>query len=221
MATTFQDDGRENEAIRLFGLAKDEDAGRNGMDAYLKLDGRRVPFELKSASKSSVTTVRDFGPDHVEKWKDKHWFIGFYNKGVVGYYKYGSPSLMAGWIKDKWDYVRTDFELADLVPSLITIEEMTSLLGEKEKYTLDDAKKVQKKQYKMSKYRDLMDVSDGYSPKKMLAILQDRSGYLMRRGSTLNNPHIPASYFDDWEEIKTNHAARLREMVRDYFLETA
>ena len=221
MNTTFQDDGRENEAIRLFDLIKDDGAGRSGMDAYLELDGRRVPFELKSASKASITTVRDFGPDHVAKWQDKHWLIGFYKKGIANYYIYGSPSLMSGWITEKWNYVRPDYELAKLVPSLVTMEQLYSLLGNKEIYSLDDAKKIQKKQYKITEYRALMDVPEGYSKHKMLEILKDRTGYLIRRGSTLNNPHIPASYFDDWEKIKSNHAEKLRSMVRAYFQKPA
>jgi len=37
-------------------------------------------------------------------------------------------------------------------------------------------------------------------------------------GSTLNNPHIPASYFSGWEHIEDDHAARLRELVADALL---
>ena len=47
----------------------------------------------------------------------------------------------------------------------------------------------------------------------MLLILRDRCQYLIERGSTLNNPHIPASYFKGWERIITNHGQRLRELV--------
>ena len=58
-----------------------------------------------------------------------------------------------------------------------------------------------------------MDLDGGYSPERMLSILKDRCQYLIERGSTLNNPHIPASYFQGWERITTNHAQRLRELV--------
>ncbi|WP_293079190.1 hypothetical protein [Okeania sp. SIO3B5] len=58
-----------------------------------------------------------------------------------------------------------------------------------------------------------MDLEFGYSPERMLSILRDRCQYLIERGSTLNNPHIPASYFKNWERITTNHAQRLRELV--------
>ncbi len=63
-----QDDRREQELIELFELLKLADAGRAGLDAMLPLDGVEVPFELKSTTRGSVTTVRDFGRDHIEKW---------------------------------------------------------------------------------------------------------------------------------------------------------
>lgn len=58
-----------------------------------------------------------------------------------------------------------------------------------------------------------MDLEFGYSAERMLLILRDRCQYLIERGSTLNNPHIPASYFKGWERIIANHAQRLRELV--------
>ncbi len=63
-----------------------------------------------------------------------------------------------------------------------------------------------------------MDLENGYSTSRMLEILRDRCRYLIERGSTLNNPHIPGSYFQDWEQITVCHAERLRELVRDSFL---
>ena len=65
----------------------------------------------------------------------------------------------------------------------------------------------------MSQYMDSMDLKGGYSPERMLNILKDRAEYLMERGSTLNNPHIPKSYFKDWVKIEKDHSKLLREMV--------
>ena len=93
MAKNFQDDDREEAMIALFDLYKDETEGRSGTDAFLEMDGIIIPFELKTTSKGSVTTARDFGPDHVRKWKNKHWLIGFFVKGRE-YYKYGSHQLI-------------------------------------------------------------------------------------------------------------------------------
>jgi hypothetical protein len=70
-----QDDARETELIQRFGLERPTNSSRSGIDAILHLPGVDIPFELKSTSVESVTTVRDFSPDHVEKWKNKHWSI--------------------------------------------------------------------------------------------------------------------------------------------------
>ena len=49
----------------------------------------------------------------------------------------------------------------------------------------------------------------------MVKILKDRSEYLMNRGSTLNNPHIPKGYFDSFTKITKKHAETLRKMIND------
>ncbi len=216
MAGNFQDDDREHEMRELFGLYKDENEGRSGIDAYLDLDGRMIPFELKTTSNGSVTTVRDFGPDHIEKWKNKHWLIGFFVEDRI-YYKYGSPSMMASWIKEKEKYIKPDFQLANMVSGKLDIDDMFQICEEKAVYTFEDARGLQKKQYKKEKYMALQDVDNGYTPARMLDILQDRAKYLINRGSTLNNPHIPLSYFKGWIEITEDHATQLREMVKGYF----
>ncbi|MCW5213022.1 hypothetical protein VU04_08950 [Desulfobulbus sp. TB] len=53
--------------IELFNLYKDGDEGRSGIDTFLDYKGQKIPFELKTTSQGSVTTVRDFGPDHIKK----------------------------------------------------------------------------------------------------------------------------------------------------------
>jgi len=174
-----------------------------------------LKFELKTTSTGSVTTVRDFGPDHIKKWKGKHWLIGVYDaRGKPKYFLYGSPDAMKPWIYEKADYVKPDFELSEIISDKLSLEDLYSILGKKEKYTLKDAQLLQKKQYSKEKYLKMMDVKGGYTPKKMLQILKDRSEYLMKRGSTLNNPHIPALYFDGWPKIKKDHAKTLRKMVK-------
>lgn len=182
------------------------------------MDGKTIPFELKTTSSGSVTTVRDFGPDHIQKWENKHWLIGFFIRGRE-YYKYGSPSMMADWIQGKEKYIAPDFKLAKLVPAKITLNDMYRIIGKKDLYTSDDAKAIQKRQYSREEYLRLQDLEQGYSPQRMLEIVKDRAKYLIERGSTLNNPHIPFSYFEGWEEITCNHAVQLRVMVREFFKE--
>jgi hypothetical protein len=216
MAGNFQDDDREEAMRKLFDLYKDENEGRDGIDAHIDLEGQAIPFELKTTSNGSVTTVRDFGPDHIQKWKNKHWLIGFFVGGRE-YYHYGSPSMMAKWIEEKEHYISPDFMLADLASEKLTMEDLHQVMEDKALYSYKDAKGLQKKQYLKEKYIELQDLEGGYSPQRMLEILKDRSKYLVQRGSTLNNPHIPKSYFKDWTEITENHAQVLKDMVKAYY----
>jgi hypothetical protein len=223
-----QDDARENRIVDLFNLERPANRVRHGTDAILNIDNHTLEFELKSVTTAGggLTTVRDFGPDHIAKWKHKHWLIAVYQRETMVYCKYGSPAAMAPWIEEKWRYIRPDFELAKHVPEMIGIETMFAIIGNKSIYTKEDAKTLHKAQYSARRYIDLMDVTEttqgdkirhvGYSPEKMLEILKDRARYVIERGSTLNNPHIPASYFAGWEEIRRDHAIRLRELVREW-----
>lgn len=67
----------------LVGLRSGE--GRSGIDAYFDFvaSGRRyaAPIELKSTTVGSVSTARDVGPEHIEKWRSRVWLIGFYDSG--------------------------------------------------------------------------------------------------------------------------------------------
>jgi hypothetical protein len=210
-----QDDRREKELRELFKLTKPEDSGRSGVDAVLEFNGVTLPFELKSTSKKSVTTVRDFGLDHIAKWKGEHWLVGFYDSEgeSLQYTVYATPEQMLPWIDKKGIYIRPDYLLSKSAPDLLTMKDLFAVFGEKQSYTLDDAKSLQKKQVKAREYEKLMDLPKGYSQERMLQFLKSRCQYLIKRGSTLNNPHIPAKYFRDFERITDNHAARLRELV--------
>ena len=215
-----QDDSREIEVRNLFGLYKPK-GSRGDTDAEFIVNGTKVAVELKSttAANEAVTTVRDFSMDHVLKWRQKHWIIGFYDKTgkILKYCKYGSPSDMSTWIEEKANYIKPDIEIAQIAPYFTDKSFLHKILGEKDTYSYKDAKELQKRQYLKQEYLDLMDKADGYSEEKMLSILQDRLRYLILRGSTLNNPHIPGSYFTDWPKITANHHQTFIERVKEYF----
>jgi hypothetical protein len=128
-----QDDVRETELIHRFNLVQPPDRKRHGTNAILLIDGHQLEFELKSVTKAqgSISTVRDFGPRHIEKWRHKHWIVGFFNGTTLQGCKYGSPSNMAEWVADKWEYVRVDFEMAKIIPGLITYDAMYKAIGQK------------------------------------------------------------------------------------------
>lgn len=236
-----QDDQREIEAIQRFNLIQAEDRKRADIDAYLRIDGQELPFELKSTTNDSVSTVRDFGPDHIRKWRDGlHWIFAFYNKDGTRllHCHYASPDDMEEWIAGKERYVRSDAYLADTVPAFVTSDMVIEILGRKEVYSLLDAMRIMKKQWSAQDYKDNVDIvidpnfrhltasgrkkpnPGGYSLQRMTEILQRRCAYVVRRGSTLNNPHIEASYFAKFEKITTDHAETLRRLVRGYLAKT-
>lgn len=213
-----QDDVRENRMVDLFNLARPPDRVRHGIDALLSVDGHTVEFELKTVTtgRGGVSTVRDLGPDHIAKWRGKHWIIGIFDELDLLSCKYGSPDAMQPWIDRIWEYIRVDYEMAGLIPDIITGEMMFKVIGEKELYTLADAKKLHKAQYSAAQYKARMDRPDGYSYQRMLDILRDRVRYVIQRGATLNNPHIPAEYISGWPTIDSNHAVRLRRLIRNW-----
>ena len=210
-----QDDARENRLIDLFNLYQTADRARHGTDAILKLNETEYEFELKSAttSKGGISTVRDLGPAHIEKWRTKHWIMAFFEGTKLLYCRYGSPDAMRPWITEKWDYIKADFEMAKHVPAHITLDTMFEIIGEKAAYTKVDARKIHKNQMSAAQYDKAQDLEGGYSPARMLDIFKDRARYVIERGSTLNNPHIPAKYLETWPEIRRNHAAELRALV--------
>jgi hypothetical protein len=213
-----QDDVRENQLVDLFNLERPAKRVRHGTDAILKIGGRTLEFELKSVTttKGGLSTVRDLGRDHIEKWRNKHWIIAFYGASGLIRCKYVPPDGMAEWIESIWSYIEPDFQIADCVPPLITLEAMQTVVGKKKEYSREDAKRLHKNQYSMQRYKEGMDLPGGYSPQRMLEIFRHRAAYLIQRGSTLNNPHIPSQFFAPFPTIERDHAVKLRKLVREW-----
>lgn len=221
-----QDNKREKLLRDLFGLTKPTGSGRSGTDAVLPVPpDQTVPFELKSATTDGITTARDVGPEHIRKWRGKHWLIGFFNSDGTELRRclYASPKQMEPWISRTEAYIKPDFDLARLaarVAKTLYEEVLVTNFGDKEVYTLEDAKRLHKKQYSIDKYRELMDrdlptettggtakkrkPERGFSKDRMLEILAERWVYLTERGATLNNPHIRPVYYQDFKVLPIN-----------------
>lgn len=214
---------------QIFNLTRPEEFGRADIDAVLQLEGgaipqelqgREIPFELKSATggKPTISTVRDFGLHHIEKWRPLHWLFGVYGLAAgemkLQYCLYGSPERMKPWFDQMAAFVAPDVALSAVVPGLIGDGILTSVLGGDEEFDYEAARRLMKNQYGRQAYRAAADrPGERYSREAMLKMLRERCRYVIERGSTLNNPHIPAGYFEGWERIDRNHAARLRELV--------
>ncbi len=222
-----QDDARERQMLNLFNLTLPPDRTRGGLDAVLDLDdgSEPVPFELKSSTGNSVSTVRDFGPAHIVKWRRLHWLFAFYANDAITllHCYYASPADMADWITEKEAYIRPDLVLADRAPQRLTHADVVDVVGDRDSYTAKDAKAIMKNQWAARQYEANADLpKGGYSPDRMLGLLRERCGYVIRRGATLNNPHIPGSYLSDrLEPITRNHAATLRSNVTAYLAKRA
>jgi len=194
-----QDDRREGEMYQLIGLRAGE--GRSEVDAFLDFvvsgQSYSAPIELKSTTNYSVSTARDVGPDHIAKWRSRIWVFGFYDASGTKLQKILTlgPDEMEDWIGKIESYIAPDFAIEERVAEKLGLDDLFIICGEKPTYSLDDAMALHKRQWNREKYLAEMDEADGYTPEKMLEILKLRAIYLNQRGSTLNNPHIPRSFF--------------------------
>ena len=73
-----QDDKRESEQIKIFGLKKKSNSNRGSRylpDAVLSIDGKTYDFELKTGSKVSFSTARGMDRQKIVDWKKNDFFI--------------------------------------------------------------------------------------------------------------------------------------------------
>ena len=169
---------REDQMVDRFGLTPGGE-GRPGVDALLPLhDERQIPFEVKSSDTNSVSTARDVGREHIEKWRRRHWLFGFYVRGsrnppVARSYIYASPRQLEPWIAAQERYVLPDWELVHLLPILAEDDLLIAVAGEKDHYTLDDAQRLLKQQkleageHMTAEMRSLLEEAGLREPRKM------------------------------------------------------
>jgi hypothetical protein len=150
---------------------------------------------------------------------------------------------MRDWIVKKERYVRPDFAIAELVFGLfqehmeaLTMDDVFAalfpgsedarLLASSQEFTRAAAWNLQKKQLTTADYKRLADVTlDGdssptaFSRRRMTELVLLRVRYLLQRGATLNNPHIPNSYFVRTKGILPYADSLTPENVRSKFIE--
>jgi hypothetical protein len=203
---TVQDDERERELVRAFGLTWNRDHQRAGIDAVLKveLDGRICEFEVevKSSTGDTVSTARDVGMEHIEKWRRKLFVIGFYSRSS------GRPELlrclcltpldMEPWIASVESKIAIDFALASRASRKLELDDLFDVCGMQTTYAIADAKRLHKLQWTSRQYSEALDTTENGKPRisqlKMLEILRLRSQYIAQRGATLNNPHVTKTH---------------------------
>ena len=200
-----QDDTREDEIRQLAGLQKK--GGRSDPDAHLVgiADHEDIPFELKSSTGNSVSTGRDVGHDHLNKWNNIDWLVGFYtDRGgeliLDELYHFGPGDL--DWFEEKMEYIQPDYDLLELLSKSIDDRYVTEVFGPESEFDIEVVKKFLKRQkmypsgekLTVSMIGEMADLPSGkFSRMAMTKVVKERAKYLIHRGGTLNNPHIPKS----------------------------
>ncbi len=154
--------------------------GRMGVDA---LDELGHGFELKSATKSGVTTGRDVGMHTLRRYRTRYWIIC---KGVnrrsgfeIDECYFLSPEMMEEWIST----IERRLE-----PDLVLLQRVLSLM-EQSNFAEEDI---------------------------------NRLDYLVKRGSTLNNPKIQWHYVQSHGmKIEGNPKEALKRLVSQHPLDPA
>lgn len=122
----IQDDVREDMMRKMFGLLESSE-GRIGADA-VDASGRR--FELKSGTKRSVTTARDVGLHTLEKWRGKHWLVGFgaIKSGQFEFEEvyYLSPNDMEGFCQKISSKISPDLAIWDKAKAYLSSCDMNA-----------------------------------------------------------------------------------------------
>lgn len=228
-----QDDERERELVRMFNLDWDPAHQRAGVDAVLDVDVDGQPYrfevEVKSSTGSTVSTARDVGMEHIQKWRRKLFVIGFYSKEArrpeLQHCLCLTPVDMEPWIASIEAKILIDFKLALRASRRLVLADLFEVCGEQETYSLEDAKRLHKQQWTADEYAAALDVDLGaerrISQAKMLEILQLRSKYIAERGATLNNPHVTKTHLDTFAGSNRvvsgpNWAAGVRQIAAEF-----
>lgn len=228
-----QDDERERELVRVFNLSWNPSHQRAGVDALLDVlvDGRNYQFEVevKSTTGTTVSTARDVGMEHIQKWCTKLFVIGFYSKEVrrpeLKSCLCLTPVDMEPWVGSIEKKIAKDFKIALRASRTLTQDDLFEVCGKKPAYSLDDAKQLHKMQWSADEYKAALD-TDGQgrqsiSQGKMLEILRLRAKYIAERGATLNNPHITKAHLDAFigtprEVLDTSWASSIRAIATEF-----
>lgn len=212
-----QDDSREQDMLRVFGLRQETGSSRGDNDAFLDLGGKQAQcLELKSSTTTNLVTARDFSMQHILDWRSKHVLGSFYDKGgnTIRWSLLIPNVILKEWLDEQAAYIHCDISILESLVEEVSQEMVRqiriSVFGEKEHYTLQELKRLLKQQINKEAYLEFLDVEmDGErlcSPGQMDFAIIQRTKYLLNRGTSRNNPHIS----DGWIRKIIERDARLR-----------
>lgn len=120
-----QDDSRERRMLDMFGLLPGAE-GRMGTDA---VDEHGNRYELKSATKSGVTTGRDVGLHTLQRYRSRYWIICKGVNRISGFEfeecRFLSPELLEGWFRTIEDRLKPDLVLLERVLAVMRNSEFS------------------------------------------------------------------------------------------------
>lgn len=227
---TVQDDERERELVRLFNLDWNPSHQRSGVDAMLRVNvagvERSIEVEVKSTTNDTVSTARDVGMPHVNRWRTKLFVIGFYSRHERRPELLRclclTPSDMADWIDGIAAKVGLDYQIAQRARAALTMSDLHAVCGARDVYESKLARDVLRQQWTAQQYTAAADTTgpDGqpaFTATAMLEVLRARAVYIAERGATLNNPHITRKHLDRFvgtdRVVVGDWAARIRSIA--------
>lgn len=198
----------------------------------LVVDGEkyRLAVEVKSTTKGTVSTARDVSIEHIGRWRSMFFVIGFYTREARHPELVRSlcltPNDLEPWISSIADKIEPDFKIARLASRRLELGDMFDVCGTKPGYTIGDARRLHKKQWSVQEYKAAVDMPGPrgglLSPERMLELLRLRSRYIAERGATLNNPHIPKTFLEQFsgtsrEVLKASQASdAMRQLAASF-----
>jgi len=121
---------KETVLINQFGLEKYSELYNRPYDAT---DARSRLYELKSTSKSSVSTARDTSLAHIQKWRKMIWIVGMWDRASSKYTAIYvlTKNGMKEWLdKMEKQFIALDIicqKVLDCCEGKLTASEMTTL----------------------------------------------------------------------------------------------
>jgi hypothetical protein len=215
-----QDDSREQDMLRVFGLRQETGSSRGDNDAFFDVSNKPSQcLELKSTTTSSLVTARDFGLQHINEWRGKHILGSFYDRGGNNIrWSILIPNMfLNSWLDEQLEYIKCDIiileAIGDCITSDITKRLRIEMFGEKDMYTEDELRSLLKHQIRRNQYTEFLDEVDGgerkCSDKNVDAAIRLRTQYLLNRGTSRNNPHISSTWINNLvakdERLKLDH----------------
>jgi len=116
----IQDNSREDYLVKLFGL--EGNSSRIGWDARDQFGNE---YEIKTTTKGTVSTARDLGYSHLDKWSKRFWIVAR-GSGTADGFQYDkiyllNPDQMNSWIQTIRSRLDNDMKIVNKTYELVDV----------------------------------------------------------------------------------------------------